>query len=257
MQLGDRVRTRVPLPGIRAGAIGRVKEIGRLFVVVEFPDGRIGYYASQQLEQLPSPAATRPAPGPDEVALGLDDLRVPAGSHLCLLPAHVREAMEVAARFLAAGLEAEERCVCALPKSRMNGFRSAMEELSAGSPAIPWDGLALIDVREFYLNPEAFLAEKQIERLAEIVASIAGEEKIRFRAFGYMGPALDELDPGEWWQYEVQVTPLCKQLDMTAICGYAPSRSRKESERWRRAADVHPYVVRRGEVVPGGRSRSQ
>jgi len=250
MQVGDQVRTRVGLGGIPAGAAGRVKEVGRLFLAVEFAEGRLGYYARQQLERLPGSVPEEGAALSDGVPLGFGGARVPPGSHLCLFPSDVSEAMDVAALFLAAGLEAEERCFCVLPRSRRAGFRKSMHGLSASKPGIVWEKLSLIDIREFYLGPESFAADSQIERLVAMARSFASPETRRLRVFGYMGPVLGEVGLEEWWEYERRVTPLCEQLALTAICGYAPSRT--ENEVWRQAADVHPYVVRRGEVVAGG-----
>ncbi len=50
-ELGDPVETLVSLPGIPAGAKGRVKEIGPLFLAVELEDRRIGYYSPRQLQR--------------------------------------------------------------------------------------------------------------------------------------------------------------------------------------------------------------
>jgi len=50
---GDAVETVVALPGIPAGSVGRVKELGRPFLAVEFDDGRVGYYSPRQLHRAP------------------------------------------------------------------------------------------------------------------------------------------------------------------------------------------------------------
>jgi len=51
---GEAVETVVALPGIPAGSVGRVKELGRPFLAVEFDDGRVGYYSPRQLRKVPS-----------------------------------------------------------------------------------------------------------------------------------------------------------------------------------------------------------
>ena len=50
MTSGDRVRVLVPLPGRPVGLTGVVTAVERLWITVQFPDGRLGYYATQQLE---------------------------------------------------------------------------------------------------------------------------------------------------------------------------------------------------------------
>lgn len=58
--VAERVETVVALPGIPAGSVGRVKEIGRPFLAVEFEDGRVGYYSPRQLRKRPSGKTSRP-----------------------------------------------------------------------------------------------------------------------------------------------------------------------------------------------------
>ncbi len=255
MQLGDRVRTRVALPGIPTGALGQVKETGRRFVAIGFPDGRLGYYAPQQLELVGSCGFLGRGDSTQEVAFGINDLRVPLGSHFCLLPVSLGEAMELVASFLAAGLEAGERCFCALPKARTDDLARAEDKLSAEGRDIPWDELTLLDVWELYLDRDRFVAEKQLERLEGMARSAAAGEHTRLRGFGYVPPVLAKVDPAQWWRYEEQVTPVCERLGLTAMCGYAPSRT--ESTAWGLAVKAHPYVVRGKEVAPGGWMHSQ
>ncbi len=50
VRAGDCVRSLVSLPGRPAGAVGRVVDVGTLFIAVELPDKRRGYYTRQQLE---------------------------------------------------------------------------------------------------------------------------------------------------------------------------------------------------------------
>ena len=56
----DRVETLVGLPGIPAGSIGRIKEIGRPFLAVEFADGHVGYYSLRQLRKRPADGLPKP-----------------------------------------------------------------------------------------------------------------------------------------------------------------------------------------------------
>ena len=130
MTLGDEVRTAVALPGMPIGTIGRVKEIGRLFVVVGFRDGRIGYYAQRQLEPVPQSGGDAPyAP------LGFDGEQVRYGSHLCLLPSTSRDLIEAVARYTAAGLAAGENCAGILPQGWIVRIREALEEMGAEAEA--------------------------------------------------------------------------------------------------------------------------
>jgi hypothetical protein len=52
MVFGDKVLTRVALPGRPAGIVGQVTEIGLRFVMVLFRHGRVGYYLPHQLRPV-------------------------------------------------------------------------------------------------------------------------------------------------------------------------------------------------------------
>ena len=50
MRAGDCVRSLVSLPGRPAGAVGRVVDVGTLFITVDLPNKSRVYYTRQQLE---------------------------------------------------------------------------------------------------------------------------------------------------------------------------------------------------------------
>jgi hypothetical protein len=219
-----------------------VREVGRLLVATEFPDGRVGYYRRQQLEHIRGPAS-------NQADFGLNGIRIPIGGHACLLPSSDKEAVDVGAHYLAAGLRHDERCVCALPLGRMEEFREAAHRLSAGEGSVPWERLTLMDVREVYLPAGSFVGERQAERLAELIRSAVDGEGEQCRVFGCMGQMLSELDLTEWWEYEQRVTPVCQELQTTAVCAYEPRG--EGTAMWRRAAEVHPYIMTQGQLLEG------
>ena len=49
---GDKVMTRVALPGLPTGSRGEVRKVGTLFVTVAFEDGRHAYYRPCQLQTV-------------------------------------------------------------------------------------------------------------------------------------------------------------------------------------------------------------
>jgi len=226
------------------GTIGRVKEIGRLFVVVGFRDGRIGYYAQRQLEPVPQSGGDAPyAP------LGFDGEQVRYGSHLCLLPSTSRDLIEAVARYTAAGLAAGENCAGILPQGWIVRIREALEEMGAEAEAAEAEGrLTMRPIDSLYLAPADFTAEKQLARTKAAVLSLGQGNEAGARLFGFGGPDLFCLP--EWWEYEAGATALMKATEVVALCAYEPGGWR--SDQWSRAQAVHPYVVRKGEVLPGG-----
>lgn len=243
MTLGDEVRTAVALPGIPTGTTGRVKEIGPLFVVVAFRDGRIGYYAQRQLEPVPQSVGDAPyAP------LGFGGERVRYGSHLCLLPTTRGELTESVARYMAAGLAAGENCACILPRGWIVQVREALEEMGADAEAEEAEGhLTMRHIDSLYLAPGDFTAEKQLARTKAAVDSLGQGNGAGARLFGFGGPDLFGLP--EWWKYEAGVTSIIEASEVVALCGYEPGGWR--TDQWSRARAVHPYVVRKGEVLLG------
>jgi hypothetical protein len=51
MATGDRTAGGTPLPGRPVGMLGTVKEVGTRLAMVEFDDGRWGYYRPDQLQR--------------------------------------------------------------------------------------------------------------------------------------------------------------------------------------------------------------
>ncbi len=244
MELGDEVRTSVSLPGVPAGTIGKVKEIGRLFVVVELADGRVGYYAARQLEPV-----VRAEGGRKDTLLGLGDERVPRGSHLCLLPSSRNDLIEDVARYTAAGLEEGEKCGCIFPADWMAPVREAMGEVEVDlDDAVAAGQLVVVASVEMYLGRHEFTAEKQLARLGKMVAGLSPRGLGKARLFGCPRPEL--LDLAEWWEYELRATPMLQASEVMVLCGYLPRGSL--TDQWAQAEAVHPYVVKGGEVLAGG-----
>jgi hypothetical protein len=249
MRVGDRVRTGVALPNVPAGSVGRVKEIGRLFVAVAFEDGRLGYYCRPQL--LPeSGEASRPASAA-EANLGFTTETVAYGSHLCLLPSNRRESVEVVARYLAAGLRGGDLCFCAASPPYTRALVRSMDERGIDHQrAIASGSLTLSTSRQLYLQGTRFNGAAQLVRSLNALGSLPQRSGQSIRCFGYPGKILREVDLAEWWEYETRVTPLLKAQGVLALCGYDHRGVRRSQ--WRQAEAVHPYVVKGGQLMPGG-----
>jgi len=244
MRLGDTVRSVVALPGIPAGTAGTVTEIGSPFIAVQFGDGRVGYYARRQLR---SQLATADPDLPSEISLGFTPEVLPAGSHLCCLPATGAEMLSTCFGYLAAGLRAGERCFCfASPR-----WAATVRRLFATDGHRHWldsGDLSFVDVRDIYLPPAEFTADKQLARAERALASATG----RTRVFGRPGACYREAPAEEWWDYEMRMTRVLGEMGASAICAYDPTEQRRGGAR--QAELTHPFVVRNREIVPGSAS---
>lgn len=243
MRLGMEVRTCISLPGIPVGTIGTVKEIGRLFVVVEFADAHIGYYARGQLAGTSESSERSP-----HARLGIGEERLAYGSHLCLLPSTKDELMRLIARYMAAGLEAGENCVCVMPAAWNLALGEAMgEEGVRVEDALGSGRLVIRRTCEVYYRASEFTARGQLQRTGEALATLTAGNGRGARLLGYAGH--DVFNLAEWWEYEQRATQLLKEHGVTAMCAYDPAGRR--AGHWRRAEATHPYVVKGGSVVAG------
>lgn len=246
MRVGDEVRTGVPLPGIPAGTVGRVREVGRLFVAVDFDEGHIGYYAQPQLSPV-SNCSRQSGEAPDDADLGFARTRLPYGSHLCLLPASQRESAGIAAQYLAAGIRAGDRCICALPHRYGLAVKRALQDLGLDPDrAVAAGTLGIVSNRDVYLGGDEFTAAKQLERSLDACGALSQGRERNIRCLGYPAAVLREIDPDAWWEYERRITPLLKMKRLLALCAYD---ARGGGRQWKRAEALHPYTIKGGRLM--------
>lgn len=248
MKLGDRVRTEIALPGIPAGRRGVITEVGRLFLVVAFEDGRHGYYARCQLALAALSPDGEECPIGELIPLGVADARVPRGSHLCLLPSSRNVAVNVIARYTAAGLSCRESVLCILPDGWRRRFLRTLSLLRAeGEAAIGRGMLAIVPSAEVYQPPSTFVVRDQLERAATAVSRALDTSPDGLRCFGCVG----ETHTAEgWWEYEERITPILKAFGATALCVYDHDGLAPDLEQ--KATLLHTHVLRDGHLTVGG-----
>lgn len=253
MKVGNTVRTAISLPGIPLGATGTVKEAGRLFVLVSFEDGREGYYSRRQLTSVVQCACRGDDRIEETIPFGLSDLRVPRGTHSCLLPSSESATLDGTARFAAAGLQSGETVICGVPRRWQPAFLLRLRQL--GSPAnceACRQSLVMIAPSRLYLSASQFTGQRQLERTVAAIAAASRGNRRGARAFAHVG---DHPDLSGWWEYEERITPVLRDTGMTALCVY--DRTGWDTEPWRRAIELHDYVVRDDHVSRGGLSETQ
>lgn len=250
LRVGEHVRSGIGLPGIPAGAVGVVKEVGRLFVAVQFDDGRMGYYARRQLTRVGQATRGMAEGASATTDLGWGDSVVPAGSHLCLLPRSRRDALHSVARYVVAGLKAKEQCLCAVPTEWGERLPAEAARLVGASPN-DWgaDRLVVANALDVYPEGERFVARDQIALLKRVLSGCTGRPT---RIVGYPAQAFQGMPAAEWWEYELAVTPLLREAGVSALCVYTPAFARSSDAR--HACAAHPYVFRDGMLRLGGSS---
>jgi len=253
MKVGNTVRTAIPLPAIPLGATGTVKEVGRLFVLVSFEDGREGYYSRRQLTSVAQCACRGDERIEETIPFGLSDLRVPRGTHSCLLPSNERASLDGTARFAAAGLQSGETVICGVPRRWQSAFLVRLGQL--GVPAnceACRQSLVIMAPSRFYLSASQFTGQGQLERTTSSLSAACGANPKGGRVFAYVA---GHPDLTGWWEYEEQITPVLRDTGITALCVY--DRIGWGTESWRRAIELHHYVVRDDHVSRGGLAATQ
>ena len=156
--------------------------------------------------------------------------------------------MRLIARYVTAGLEAGENCVCIMPAEWNLALSEAMVEEGVGlDGALESGRLAIRRTCEVYYPASEFTARGQLQRTGKALASLAAGSGQGSRCFGY--PGREVFDVPDWWEYELRATQLLKEHRVTAMCAYEPAGGR--ADHWQRAQATHPYVVKGGSVVAG------
>ncbi|MCJ7751509.1 MAG: MEDS domain-containing protein [Armatimonadetes bacterium] len=248
MKVGDRVHTEIALPGIPAGRRGVITEVGRLFLVVAFEDGRHGYYARRQLALAALPPGGEECSTGELIPLGVADASVPRGSHLCLLPSNRNVAVNVIARYAAAGLSCRESVLCILPDKWQRRFLRTLSLLRVESEAALRRGLlAIVSPSEVYQPPSTFVVRDQLERTATAVSRALDSSPGGLRLFGCPG----ETHTAEgWWEYEERIAPILRAFGATALCVYEQDGLTADVEQ--KATLLHTHVLRDGRLTVGG-----
>jgi hypothetical protein len=246
MNAGDLVRTEIGLPGIPIGSRGIVREVGRVFVVVVFGEGRRGYYTARQLHVVSGPNGGRPAP---DVALGIGGAQVPRGSHLCLLPSSAHAAVDAISSYVAAGVQTGDMVVCALPPRWSQKLLRDLPRLGVdGRAAVHKGKLRCVSLPLIYLSRARFTASGQLElhtgRFCQFLRTNPGGLRC-------LGVVADQHLASGWWEYEDRMTPLLRHLGVTALCVYWGRRI--DGTARHRAVRCHTHVLE-DDVLTGGGS---
>ena len=245
IRVGDELKTAVKLPGIPAGSVGIAKEVGRLFVLVEFADGRRGYYARRQL--VPVMAGAEDSPDDNLAPLGLANAQLPRGSHSCLLPSDEHVTIRSAARYIAVGVRSGDIAAVALPRGSRQELEYRLRRFGIDiNQAMNSKSLLILSSEDVYLPEKQFTASRQLEKVTKILAAIANQTPKPLRAFGFVGRR--HAYPG-WWEYEERLTPIVKHLGALCVCCY--DHNDWNTAAWRQAEETHSYVVRDGRITTG------
>jgi hypothetical protein len=248
MKVGDEVRTAIALPGIPAGTRGVVKEIGRPFVVVAFADGRHGYYARRQLMPTPPRGRRPPARASESTPLGLDDVRVPKDSHMCLLASSDTACVSVVTRYATAGLNSSETLAFFMPEKARTAFLRDLSHRGIDTEAaIDGRQLTIVHPSNIYLPARQFDPAKQLSMVEAFASKATQEAPNGLRCCGFVGRMYKAKG---WWQYEHSLTRLLKDYRIITMCVYDGSAKRAGIAG--KLHETHTHVLRDAVITQGG-----
>lgn len=248
IKVGDEVRTAIALPGIPAGTYGVVTEVGRPFVVVAFADGRHGYYAPRQLIPALPGEERPPAREQESTPLGIDDARVPKGSHMCLLPSSHAAAVSVVTRYAAAAFKQSEMVLFFMPDRARAALLRGLSDCGVDTDAaIDQRQLTIARPSDIYLPALQFDPLRQLEMVAAFASKATREASNGLRCCGFVGRMYKAKG---WWRYEHGLTRLLRDHGLMTMCVY--DGSAKSAGLADKLHETHTHLLRDAVVTQGG-----
>jgi MEDS: MEthanogen/methylotroph, DcmR Sensory domain len=157
----------------------------------------------------------------DSVALGVNGLSIPPGSHICAFFRGVSERDEIMIPFLREGLSAGNKCMCIIDDD-VDGVRTALG-VDAGVPADVERGqLEIRSSKETYLRRGTFSTREMLDFWDESVDAALNEDGFPFvRSTGETTWMLKEL-PGlyDFMTYEAELNRFLPRYPQVILCLY-------------------------------------
>jgi hypothetical protein len=157
----------------------------------------------------------------DSVALGVNGLSIPPGSHICAFFRGVSERDEIMVPFLREGLRAGNKCMCIIDDG-VDGVRTALggdASLAAGAAR---DQLDIRSSKETYLRRGTFSTQEMLDFWDDSVGAALNEDGFPFvRSTGETTWTLKEL-PGlyDFLTYEAELNRFLPRYPQVILCLY-------------------------------------
>jgi hypothetical protein len=149
------------------------------------------------------------------------------GDHVCALYSSPAEQQAIAASFIAAGLQAGERCLFAgYSDEDVAAFRAALREKGVDAEQHQADGaLLLLTKEQAHLVDGRFDSERMLAMLNDAVEGALNDGYAGLRTCGDMTWLLDQAPGSEHVvEYEALVTQMFRGMRALAMCQYDRSR---------------------------------
>jgi len=187
-------------------------------------------------------------PMTESVALGILDLAVPRGTHVCTFYWGPSGRDEIVLPFLAEGIRARDKCLCILDSLAPSEVLSKLAPQVDVAAPIAAGQLELATPAEAYLRSGKFSAEDMLGYWGEAAAATRrGGDSCLTRATGEMPSVLDQpAGRAEFFRYEARLNELIPSYPQVILCLY--DLERFGAEVLMDALRTHPMVVVDGMV---------
>ena len=181
----------------------------------------------------------------DSVALGLDGLSIPSGSHICALFRGIEERDQIIVPFLLEGLRAGNKCTCIID----DGVDDVRAALAADGGAGAEAELDFRSSKETYLRRGTFSTQEMLDFWDDSVGAAINKDGYPFaRSAGETTWTLKEL-PGlhDFMTYEAELNRFVPRYPQVIMCLYDLDRFSGQN-----LVDIlktHPKVLMGGTVL--------
>jgi MEDS: MEthanogen/methylotroph, DcmR Sensory domain len=151
----------------------------------------------------------------DSISLGVNDLSIPAGTHICAFFRGVAERDEIMVPYLREGLRTGNKCMCIVDE-QVDGVRTAL-----GTDA-PSHQLDIRSSNETYLRRGAFSTQEMLDFWDDSVGTAVNDDGYPFvRSTGETTWTLKEL-PGlyDFLTYEAELNRFLPRYPQVILCLY-------------------------------------
>ena len=180
-----------------------------------------------------------------QISLGFTDVVAREGLHICYIYADEEERQDVIARFLASGLQDNEKVLCLADQAGRASMLDRLADLGVRDEA-----LIMADAAAGYCPTGRFVPEITLELVRDFYDQAVGSEGYSgARGTGQMSWAVDpELAaPADLVRYEARVNKLLAEHPYTACCQYDARLF--SGQMLMDVMNIHPLMIIRGQIV--------
>jgi len=157
----------------------------------------------------------------DSVALGINGLSIPPGTHICAFFRGVSERDEIMVPFLREGLRAGSKCMCIID-DEVEGVRAALGPDAGFSVDAEGQRLDIRSSKETYLRRGTFSTQEMLDFWDDSVGAALNEDGYPFvRSTGETTWTVKEL-PGlyDFLTYEAELNRFLPRYPQVILCLY-------------------------------------